>query len=88
VIIILGTFYAQFGQSPLMQGLFRGLGATAAGLVLSTALKMGQTMAGRMQYVFAALAFAAIAWWRLPLLWMLAVLAPLSIAAHWFWMRR
>lgn len=88
VIILLGTFYTQFGQSPLMQGLFRGLGAAAAGLVVGTALKMGETLVGRMQYGFAALAFAAIAWWRIPLLWMLAVLAPISIAAHWYWMRR
>ncbi len=88
VIVLLGTFYAHFGQSPLMQGIFRGLGAVAAGLVVSTALKMGQTLAGRMQYAFAALAFGAIAWWRIPLVSMLVVLAPLSIAAHWYWMRR
>jgi chromate transporter len=88
VIVLIGFFYNAYGQTPLMQGLFRGLGATAAGLVVSTALKMGQTLTGRMPYVFAALAFAAIAWWRIPLLWMLAALAPVSIAAHWFWLRR
>jgi len=86
VILLLGTFYVQYGQSPLMRGLFRGLGAAAAGLVVSTALKMGSNLKTGSHYGFAALAFGAIAWWRIPLINMLVVLAPLSIA--WQWLRR
>ena len=83
VILLLGYFYVEFGQSALAQGLFRGLGAAAAGLVLATSLKMGRTLRGAMPIVFAALAFAAIAWLRIPLITMLAVLAPLSIGFQW-----
>jgi len=83
VILLLGAFYVEFGQTSLMQGLFRGLGAAAAGLVLGTALKMGRTLRGAMPILFAALAFAAIAWLRVPLILMLAVLAPLSIGYQW-----
>ena len=83
VIMLLGAFYVEYGQSPLMQGIFRGLGAAAAGLVVSTALKMSRSLNARVQYAFAALAFAAIAWWRIPLIAMLGVLAPLSIAYQW-----
>jgi len=88
VILLLGAFYTQFRSSPLMQGIFRGLGAAAAGLVVSTALKMGRSLVGPVQYLLAGVAFAAIAWLRVPLLHMLAVLAPLSIAFHWFWLKR
>ena len=83
VILLIGAFYVEFGQTALMQGLFRGLGAAAAGLVLGTSLKMGRTLRGAMPILFAALAFAAIAWWRVPLILMLAVLAPISIGYQW-----
>jgi chromate transporter len=88
VILLLGIFYAQFRTSPLMQGIFRGLGAAAAGLVLTTAVKMARSLIGPAQYVFAALSFAAIAVLRIPLLYVLAALAPVSIAYHWYWIRR
>jgi chromate transporter len=84
VILLVGMFYNQFGHSPTMQGVFRGLGAVAAGLVVTTALKMGKTLDGGGHFLAAALAFAAIAWLRLPMLQMLAVLAPLSIAYQWW----
>jgi len=83
VILLIGAFYVEFGQTPLMQGLFRGLGAAAAGLVVSTALKIGSSLHAKAQYLFAFLAFAAIAWWRIPLVLMLGVLAPISIGYHW-----
>ena len=83
VILLLGTFYAQFGQTAVMQGIFRGLGAAAAGLVVATSLKMGRTLSTPVQYGFAALAFGAIAVWRIPLLTMLLVLAPISIGYQW-----
>jgi chromate transporter len=86
VIMLLGTLYVQFGQSPVMKGIFHGLGAAAAGLVVSTALKMGRNLVTKAHYLFAALAFGAIAFWRIPLINMLLVLAPLSIA--WQFIRR
>jgi len=88
VIFLLGAFYVQFGDLPLARGIMRGLGAAAAGLVVSVALRMGQTFNTNAQLVFAALAFGAIALWRIPLIGMLAVLAPASIGYQWMVRRK
>lgn len=88
VILILGAFYTKFGDVPLAKGVMRGLGAAAAGLVVSAALKMGKSFRAKAAYVFAAAAFAAIALARVPLIPMLAVLAPLSIGWQWRVMKR
>ena len=69
-----------------MKGIFHGLGAAAAGLVVSTAIKMGRNLSTKAHYLFAALAFGAIALWRIPLINMLLVLAPVSIV--WQFLRR
>jgi chromate transporter len=86
VVMLLGAFYMKFGNLPVMQGVLHGLGAAAAGLVVSVGLKMGQTFSAKAQYLFTAAAFGAIALWRIPLITMLAVMAPLSIG--WQWMAR
>ncbi|MDB5807352.1 MAG: chromate transport protein ChrA [Betaproteobacteria bacterium] len=83
VILLLGAFYVQFGDLPLAKGVMRGLGAAAAGLVVSVALRLGLTFRAKASYLFAALAFGAIALWRIPLITMLAVLAPASIGWQW-----
>lgn len=88
VILLLGAFYVHYGDVPLAKGVMRGLGATAAGLVVGVALKLGRTFRTRAPYVFTAAAFAAIALWRVPLIPMLAVLAPISIGWQWWVMKR
>jgi len=60
VILLLGAFYVRFGNLPLMQGVLRGLGAAAAGLVVGVALKMGRTFSAKAQYLFAAVAFGRL----------------------------
>ena len=59
-------------------------GAAAAGLLLSTGIKMLLPLRGKWPALaIVALALIAIAWLRLPLLPTMLVLAPLSILLMW-----
>jgi len=90
VVLTLAAVLAQWSELPLVIHAFHGLGAAAAGLVLATTLKIAwplvkpSTPNGRDALAIAAalLAFCAIGVLKLPLLWSLAVLAPLSVAAQ------
>ncbi|MET0383234.1 MAG: chromate transporter [Burkholderiaceae bacterium] len=88
VVLALTLLYAHFAQHPNVAGALRGMGAAAAGLVLSTGIKLlpalrrnalGPTTA----FGFAALTFAAIALLRVPLLWVLLALGAASCAIAW-----
>jgi chromate transporter len=79
-VVTLGVFYDHFRDDPALRHLFAGLAAAAAGLLVSTALKMLAPL--RTQFValgIVAVSLAAIAWLRLPLLPTMLVLAPVSI---------
>jgi chromate transporter len=88
VVLALTVLYAHHAQHPVVAGALRGMGAVAAGLILSTGLKLmpalrrnvlGQTPA----LLLAALMFAGIALLRVPLLWMLAPLGALACLLAW-----
>jgi chromate transporter len=66
-----------------------GITPAAAGLIVATALKMAEPMFRKFGPApFVAVASAiAIGWFRWPLLWVLLVLVPASIALAW-WVRR
>ena len=84
VVIALGVIYERFEGDPRIQHLFAGLAAAAAGLLVSTALKIAAPLRGRyVSLAVVALCFVAIAVLRLPLLLTMAVLAPLSILLTW-----
>ncbi|WP_120008083.1 chromate transporter [Teichococcus vastitatis] len=81
-VVALGVVYDQFRDDPRVQGLFAGLAAAAAGLLVAMALKMLAPL--RRQPValgIVGLCVLAIALLRLPLLPCMAVLAPLSVLA-------
>jgi chromate transporter len=84
LVLCLAALYGRYGALPGVDALLRGVGAAAAGLVLSTGLKMAAPLARRPQaLVFLAATFAAVAWLRWPLLPVLLTLAPLSVLAVW-----
>ena len=88
IVLALTVLYAQFAQVPVVSGALRGMGAVAAGLVISTALKLLSTvrrnpMGQPLALVFAGATVAAIAWLRWPLVWVLTGLGALAIAAVW-----
>lgn len=79
-VLALGGFYAGFGQVPAVRGAFEGLSAAASGLVVATACRIAWPLrANPAAVLVAALAFAAVALLRLPLLPTMLVLAPLGV---------
>ena len=88
IVLLLATLYTEFAQNSAVRGATDGVSAAAAGLVLSMAAKMALPIRRTAWQVgIAVLAFVAIGLARLPLPWVLAVLAPLSVAIAW-WRRR
>jgi chromate transporter len=88
IVLALTVLYTQFAQHPVVAGALRGMGAVAAGLVLSTGLKLlpalrRSPLGHAPAIAFAALTFGAIALARLPLLGVLLALGALSCALAW-----
>lgn len=84
IVILLGMVYDRFQSDPRLQHLFAGLAAAAAGLLVSTAIKIALPIRKRpVAIVMATLCFVAIAVFRLPLLPTMVTLAALSIFATW-----
>lgn len=84
VILLLATLYAQYGHLEAVQHAFRGTAAATAGLIVA----MGINLVTRQPKSWsgsgiALLAFTASGLLGLPLLTVLAVLAPISIALAW-----
>ena len=80
VVIGLGMIYARFADDLVVRHLFGGLAAAAAGLLISTAIKIAWPLRRDVLGLFiGALCVLAIAVFRLPLLPTLLTLAPLSI---------
>ena len=81
IIIVLAQFVATLGDSPHMQAAFQALAAAATGLILAMGLKMSRSLrAGFWQPLVAILVLICIAVLRLPLLWVVLLGTPLSIA--------
>jgi chromate transporter len=86
IVLVLATLYGRYGAVGRAPAMIAGLGAAAAGLVAATAAKMAWPLVRRhpaFATPFIALVFVGVALLRLPLVWMLLALAPLSIAIAW-----
>lgn len=90
IMLTVGVFYAQYGDVDALRRILTGIAAGAAGLLIATAAKMVVPLfkvgIGPGPVVVLATA-AAIGFMRWPLLWVLAVLVPVSIGLAW-WVRR
>jgi chromate transporter len=87
LIIICGALYARYSDVSWMRGSLVGLGAAAAGLLISLAAKLAGPLLRERRIpslVFALATFAAVALLRVPLYWVVLALAPISIAAFWW----
>jgi len=85
LVIVLGAtaVYTQFSTQPLVAGALRGMGAAAAGMIVGTAIKLGEPLRGSALgrvgvAAVGAACFVAIALLRWPLV---AVLPALGLAA-------
>lgn len=93
IVLVLAALYAEFANLPVVSGALRGMGAVAAGLVLSTAFKLGDGLRRNilglpLGLALGALTFLLIAVLRLPLVAVLATLGPLSVMLAWWKLRR
>ena len=93
IVLGLATAYAEFASVPLVAGALRGMGAVAAGLVISTAVKLFATLrTNRMGPLvgagFALLTFLMIAWLRWPLAAVVVGLGAIAIAVAWMKLAR
>lgn len=89
VMLLISVLYSQFGDLDALRRPLDGIAAAAAGLMISTFAKMASPLFrsfGPAPFVLLATA-GAIGVMRWPLLWVLILLAPLSVALAW-WGRR
>lgn len=89
IVLTLASLYGHFAHSARLAQVLAGVAAAAAGLVLATGGRLATKMArdvGSMGVLVAT--FLAVFWLRLPLLGILAVLGPVSIAFSWLNLRR
>jgi len=78
----IGMLWFHHTGVPLFRNVLAGISAAAAGMMIATGLRLLRPYRRRLPaLLFASLAFAGIAIGQLPLLLVLLVLTPLSIAA-------
>ena len=92
IVVVLAALYGQLASLPVVYGALRGMGAVAAGLVISTALKMLVTLKknpmGRTPcLVYAALTLIVVGALCWPLVWVVLGLGSVSVATAWWRMR-
>lgn len=83
VVLLLALVYAQFADNPHVAGALRGMGAVAAGLVTATGIKLASALQKNVLGLPLASAlgvatFLCIAWFKLPLAWVLLGLGGLA----------
>lgn len=96
LMVAVGMLYAQYGDTDVLRRVLGGIAAAAAGLIIATVVRMAVPLFKREAgglggigpapiVLFATI--AAVGLLRLPLLWVLVVLVPISIALAW-WVRQ
>jgi chromate transporter len=90
ILVMAAIFYEHVAGDPLAQAALTGAAASAAGLILGTAIKLLlRARLARVGWVFAGGAFVATAALRVPLPWTLAALVPPALlVAVWAERRR
>ena len=90
MMVTIGALYAQYGDVDALRRVLTGVAAAAAGLLIATVAKMavplfrGPGVRAPLVLLVTAVAVGAMRW---PLLPVLLILAPLSVALVW-WGRR
>jgi chromate transporter len=83
ILVVLGIAYFRFHEVPALRAALHGATATATGMALAMGVKLARPYAGRLDaIVFAVAAFAGVHWLRIPVPWLVLVLAPLAIGWH------
>jgi len=84
IVIGIGMLYERYEALPLVQSALSGMSAVAVGLLLANVARMAMVLPRHWRtWVFGLLAFAGVGALRWPLVGVLAILAPLAVAAAW-----
>ncbi|WP_370632296.1 chromate transporter [Rhodoferax sp. U2-2l] len=83
IVLALAVLLAGVSDQPQVQGALRGMSAVAAGMIVAVGLKLlpslkTNVLPAAAQWALIALTFIAIAWLRIPLIWVLAGLGGLA----------
>jgi chromate transporter len=92
IVLMLTALYAQYSLNPAVSGALRGMGAVSAGLIVGTGFKLVGALRSNPLRVpacfgFLAVAFAAVALLRWPLVWVLLALGAMACAVAWMRLR-
>ena len=83
--MLLGLLYSKFGQIAFIHGFLSGISAAAAGFIITIGVKLAQPHRRRpLSLLFVAAAFLGVGLLRFPLVDVMLVLAPLSVAIAWW----
>ena len=93
IVLVLAAMYRQFAAQPQVTGALRGMGAVAAGLVVSTAIKLSATLKNSVMGVglaaaFGLATFVAVGLLRWPLVWAVLGIGGVSMAIAWWRLTR
>jgi chromate transporter len=86
IVTLLGLIYAYYGDIAALQRVLAGVAAAAAGLTISTGLKMAAPLLRQrpgFAHGVAMAAFLAVGLLSWPIYWVLGVLIPCSVALAW-----
>jgi len=84
IVLLLATLYARYAEIAAVRDALGGMSASASGLIVATALKLARPIrSSAWQVGVCAAVFAAIALLRVPLLWVLLAMCPLSFGFAW-----
>ena len=85
IVLLLATAFAAFAEVEAVRGACRGISAAASGLVLAMAVRMAQPISRTTwQVTIGSIVFVAVGLARLPLVWVLVALVPVSLGFAWW----
>lgn len=89
LVLALGTLYAEFSEVAQVQGAVRAVAAGAAGLLIAVTARLFWPQRGNpLVLAIGLLVTIAVAWFRVPLVWVILGFGPLSLGLSYLRMRR
>ena len=87
--LVVASVFSSVGHVPGVHLVLAGVAAAAVGLSLQTGLRAARHVArkGGVQSAILAATFSAIFWGRLPLLWVVGAMVPVSVGLAWWKLR-
>ena len=89
LVLVLGATYARFEDVPQVQGAVRAIAAGAAGLLIGVTVRLFWAQrTNPIAIAVGLVVIAAVAWIRMPLIWVILGFGPISLALTWWRMHR